>query len=114
MAYSETVPTPSAAPAEPVVRYTYTDGFPAVLEGLGATLLVTTYQAGKLVVVRTRDGRVSTLLRSFDQPMGLAANPRRMVVGTRSQVWTLCNAPDLAPQLDPPGQHDACFLPRSC
>jgi uncharacterized protein (TIGR03032 family) len=28
-------------------------------------------------------------------------------------VWLLRNAPDIAPQIEPTGQHDACFLPRT-
>jgi uncharacterized protein (TIGR03032 family) len=46
--------------------------------------------------------------------MGLAADARRLAVGTRTQIWFLRNAPDIAPRVQPPGLHDACFLPRSC
>jgi uncharacterized protein (TIGR03032 family) len=47
--------------------------------------------------------------------MGLAVTPQldRMVLGTRRMVWTLCSAPEIAPQLEPKGRHDACFVPRS-
>ena len=38
----------------------------------------------------------------------------RLTIGTRNQVWFLRNAPDIAPRVEPAGQHDACFLPRSC
>jgi uncharacterized protein (TIGR03032 family) len=76
---------------------------------------VTTYQAGKLMIVKSAGGKLSTLLRSFEQPMGLAvsANLDRMIVGTRRMVWTLRSAPEIAPQLDPPGRHDFCLVPRS-
>src|SRR5262249_30375676 len=37
----------------------------------------------------------------------------RLAVGTRSQIWFLRNAPDIAPRIEPAGQHDACYLPRS-
>jgi uncharacterized protein (TIGR03032 family) len=88
-------------------------GFAGLLESLGITLLVTTYQAGKLMAIRGHEGRVSTLLRSFDRPMGLAVRgPREFALGTRSQVWLFRNAPDIAPQIPPAGKHDACFLPR--
>ena len=46
--------------------------------------------------------------------MGLAVDARRLALGTRNQVWFLRNAPDIAPRVEPAGQHDACFLPRSC
>jgi uncharacterized protein (TIGR03032 family) len=29
------------------------------------------------------------------------------------QVWQFRNAPDVAPQVEPAGTHDACFIPRS-
>jgi uncharacterized protein (TIGR03032 family) len=34
-------------------------------------------------------------------------------VGTRNQIWTLRNAPDIAPRVEPAGMHDACYVPRS-
>jgi uncharacterized protein (TIGR03032 family) len=53
------------------------------------------------------------LVRTFERPMGLAADARRLALGTRDQVWTFRNAPDIAPRIEPTGQHDACYLPRS-
>jgi uncharacterized protein (TIGR03032 family) len=95
-------------------HYAPTDGFVDLLRQLGAALLVTTYQANKLLVVRAAAGGLSTLVRTFERPMGLAVAARRMALGTRNQVWFLRNAPDLAPRVEPAGQHDACYLPRSC
>jgi uncharacterized protein (TIGR03032 family) len=45
--------------------------------------------------------------------MGLAVDGSRLALGTRKEVWLLRNAPDIAPQIEPAGQHDACFLPRT-
>nr|HMQ24294.1 DUF4915 domain-containing protein [Planctomycetota bacterium] len=97
-----------------ILQYSHSTSFPTLLEDLGLSLAVTTYQAGKLMLVRAEAGRLSTLLRTFEQAMGLAVDQElgRMVVGTRRMVWTLASAPEIAPQLDPPGRHDACFVPR--
>src|SRR5262249_25275515 len=108
--------TPSASPAAPDAvefRYTQTDRFVEVLHRLGASLLVSTYQANKLLAVRAGGG-LSTLVRTFDRPMGLAAAGGRLALGARKEVWFFRNAPDIAPRIEPAGQHDACFLPRSC
>jgi uncharacterized protein (TIGR03032 family) len=95
--------------------YTQTESFVALLNDLRASLLVTTYQANKVLVVRAQpQGGLSTLVRTFDQPMGVAVDERRMTIGTRKEVWTLTNAPDIAPQCEPVGMHDACYVPRSC
>ena len=96
-------------------RYVHSANFPALLEQLQLSLAVTTYQAGKLMLVREAGGKLSTLLRSFEKPMGLAVSDdrERMVVGTQRTVWTLRSAPEIAPQLEPKGKHDACYVPRS-
>ena len=106
------LPGPSHAAVE--FHYTQSDSFVALLHQLQASLLVTTYQANKLLVVRAAGAGLSTLVRTFDQPMGLTADARRLTIGTRTQVWELRNAPDIAARVEPAGAHDACFLPRSC
>jgi len=108
-----TDPVPAAPGSESPFRSVNSPGFAGLLENLGITLLVTTYQAGKLMAVRANEGRVSTLLRGFDRPMGLAVrSPWQMALGTRNQVWFFRNAPDIAAQIPPLGRHDACFIPR--
>jgi uncharacterized protein (TIGR03032 family) len=74
---------------------------------------VSTYQANKLLAVRASGQGLSTLVRTFDKPMGLAVDGPRVALGTRKEVWFLRNAPDIASRVEPAGMHDACFLPRS-
>src|SRR5579864_7077340 len=102
-----------APPAAVEFHYQQTDNFAALLRQLHMSLLVTTYQANKLLVVRAAQGGLSALVRTFERPMGLAVDGRRMALGTRDQIWFLRNAPDIAPRVEPAGLHDACYLPRS-
>lgn len=104
---------PVVSPALVEFRYAQTDSFVALLTQLRSTLLVSTYQANKLLAVRSDGNGLSTLVRTFDRPMGLAVEGSRLAIGTRKEVWQLRNAPDIAPQVEPAGRHDACFLPRS-
>ncbi|MFO1371564.1 MAG: DUF4915 domain-containing protein [Candidatus Competibacteraceae bacterium] len=43
--------------------------------------------------------------------MGMAADQKRKV-GAGYQIWEFRNMPAVAARLDPPDQHDACYLPR--
>jgi uncharacterized protein (TIGR03032 family) len=118
MSLSATLPParPSGAPAAPTqvpFSFTQTESLPALLQELGASLMISTYQANKLLVARAAGGGLSMLVRSFDRPMGLALRRGRLALGSRHQVWMLVNAPDIAPRVEPAGQHDACYLPRS-
>ena len=97
----------------PPLRAVHTPNFPALLRELGASLLATTYQAGKLVLVRDEGDHLNTHFRVFKSPMGMALDGDRLAIGTQIQVWEYVNVPAVAARLDPPGQHDACYLPRS-
>jgi uncharacterized protein (TIGR03032 family) len=103
---------PSEAGPSPL-RSVHTTNFPAILDQLGSSLLVTTYQAGKLVVVRSDGGVINTHFRAFNKPMGLAVGRGRLAIGTAVDVWEFRNVPAVSAKLDPPGKHDACYLPRS-
>jgi uncharacterized protein (TIGR03032 family) len=107
-------PTPPPVPAPVEFRYSQTESFVAILHELRASLLISTYQANKLLVARAAGSGLNTLVRTFDRPMGIAADPRRLALGTRGQIWEFRNAPDIAPQVPPAKTHDACFLPRTC
>ena len=95
------------------LRAVHTPNFPALLRQLGASLLVTTYQAGKLVLVRDEGDHLNTHFRAFQAPMGMALAGDRLALGTQMQVWEFVDVPAVTAKLDPPDRHDACFLPRS-
>lgn len=93
----------------------HTPNFPELLRSFGASLLVTTYQAGKLVMVRDEGDHLNVHCRSFSSPMGLALadGGSRLAIGTSYQVWEFRDVPEVARRLEPARRHDACFLPRA-
>jgi uncharacterized protein (TIGR03032 family) len=102
------------APAHREVRYEYSRNLAPLLTQLGASLVVSTYQAGKLVVVGVDEqGALALSFHNFERAMGVAVRPDRLAVGTLAQLWFLRSAPEIAPRLAPAGRHDACFLARS-
>lgn len=105
----------TASEAAPPLRSVHTCNFAPILQQLGISLLATTYQAGKLVMLRPdADGdRLNTHFRNFSRPMGLAVDGDRLAIGTSVEIWEYHNAPAVARLLEPAGGHDACFLPRS-
>jgi hypothetical protein len=74
---------PELQPVE--VRYEHTWGLPELLEQLELSVLLSTYQAGRVVSV-----------------------------GMRDAIWTLPANLGIAPHLQPEGEHDIAFLARSC
>jgi len=102
----------SEAPAPPgSFAFSHDDPAFGLLRDQGMSLACTTYQAGKIIVLRPGTDRISALLRSFDWASGLAINDSAAALGTRHQIWLFRNERDIAKQLM--GHvHDACFVPR--
>jgi uncharacterized protein (TIGR03032 family) len=106
-------PERNGASAVREVRHEYTRTLPPLLSRLGISLLVSTYQAGKVAAVGVAQGELTLSFHNFERAMGLAVKPDAIAVGARAQVWFLRSAPDLAARIEPAGRHDACFLTRS-
>jgi uncharacterized protein (TIGR03032 family) len=106
--------TPEATSGVREVRFQHTHNFGPLLAELGVSLIVSTYQAGKLVVVGVREGALNLSYHSFPRPMGVALQSACIAVGTRQEVWFLRAAADLGPHIEPAGTFDACFLARAC
>jgi uncharacterized protein (TIGR03032 family) len=103
----------NGAPPQREVQHEYTHSLPELLSRLGVSLLVSTYQAGKVVAVGVAENELTLSYHNFERAMGLAVRPDRIAVGARAQIWFLRSAPDLARRVEPAGRHDACFLTRS-
>lgn len=107
---------PDSDPEEnspPLLKSVHSTSFPEMLARRGASVWVTTYQAGKLVVLRADEGVLNTHFRSFPGPMGLAMHGHKLALGCRTAIMEFRNTPKLAPKIEPAGKHDACYLPHS-
>src|SRR5438874_2516631 len=106
------VPVETLAAPLREVRYEVSRDFVPILAEAGVSLLISTYQAGKLVVVGTDHGKLTLSFHNFEQAMGLALSRDMLAVGTRYQVWFLAREAGMAAQLDRGHAHDDCYLAR--
>ena len=96
----------AAPPLEPL-RSVHTASFPQVLNQYGISLLVSTYQAGRLVVLRADGNVLNTHFRGFQKPMGLAVRENRFAIGLAAEICEYQNLPAVAHKLEPAEKHDA-------
>jgi len=85
-----------------------------ILAQIQSSLLISTYQAGRLVGVGLVRGAVDISFHSFGRPMGLAVSHDWIALGAGSVIWFLRSTPEIAPYVEPAGKYDACFLARTC
>ncbi len=103
------------------LRSVHTTSFAQILYQYASTLAVTTYQAGKLVLLRPeaqpRGPVLNTHFRNFNRPMGFAWERGRFALGTTGEIWEFHDIPAVAAKLKVPPStpaNDAVFLPRRC
>jgi uncharacterized protein (TIGR03032 family) len=90
----------------------HSGSFRALLEALGSSLMISTYQAGRLVMIRSTADGLNSHFRALATPMGVAFDGQRLAIGTRAEVIVFQNQPALTARLEPPDLHDGCFVVR--
>ena len=110
--YSNSGDKPQQQDAKPDFGSAYTSNFPEVLKKLGISLAVSTYQAGKVILVREDQGELNTHFRLFQKPMGLAVEGARLCIGSQNEIQEYRNVPAVANKVSPSGKHDAVYVPR--
>ena len=102
----------SRPPAPFSLRYSPT--IPELLMQLRCTLLISTYQAGKVVFIGPKNTEnLIQLPRTFSKPMGIALHGDKMAIATKEEVIVLRDSPQLASHYPKsPGTYDAFYMPR--
>jgi uncharacterized protein (TIGR03032 family) len=91
----------------------HTSNLPPILRDLRASIWVTTFQAGNLILVREDGASLNTHFVGFRKPMGLAVQHDRFYVGTETGIREFRNVPAVSARMDPPHRHDAVFVFRN-
>lgn len=103
--------TESADLAGVDIECTHTPEFAALLRDLRVSLVVSTYQANKIVLLRERGGVVNTHFRNARRPMGIAFDGQRLGIGTQYGIRFFENQPGLIPPEVEGPAYDACYVP---
>lgn len=93
----------------------YTPQFAELLHKLGISLVISTYQAGKAIILSTVDkDKLVQLPRTFDSPMGMATTKDTLAIATKDEVVVLRNSKKSAPTYpSKQGVYDGMYLPRA-
>ncbi len=104
----ETVPKPPEASLE---MFTSRQ-FVSWLAETGSSLVLTTYQSGKVIFIGTNasTGKLAVFERTLDRPMGVAVLGNKLTIACLYQIYTFINALEAGQSA---GAADAVFVPQS-
>ncbi|HVR40344.1 MAG TPA: TIGR03032 family protein [Thermoanaerobaculia bacterium] len=90
----------------------FTAPFASFLDQAKSSLLISTYQSGRLIIARVADGKLNTHLRAFASPMGIALSPQTLTLGTKNFIWHFRNHSGIATKIEE-GRVDAAYVPSA-
>jgi uncharacterized protein (TIGR03032 family) len=100
-------------PSSVAVAYEHSTTLPDLLRQLELSVLLSTYQAGRVVSLGCHGGQMRVAFSHFDQAMGLCRTPTGVALASRNAIWALPANRQLATRILPAGEHDIAFLARS-
>ncbi len=94
---------------------THSTGFATLLHQLKCSIAISTYQAGKVIFISTKNEReLIQFLRTFKKAMGLAMTDQRLGVATQNEIIVYSNSPGQAKNFPArPNQYDTLYIPRA-
>jgi uncharacterized protein (TIGR03032 family) len=90
----------------------FTSNLPYIFKKLNISLIASTYQAGKVILLRNQGNKINTHFRSFQRPMGIAVKPNRLTIGCKRSIEYYHNMPAMIAKLENQDACDACYIPR--
>lgn len=96
-------------------KISYDTAIAGLLAELKISLVMSTYQAGKVIFISSKDGLTITQTPiSFKKPMGIALLGTKMAIATLDEIQVFSNSKTLAEQFPHSTEKfDALYLPRA-
>lgn len=95
-------------------KASFSQNIPALLHQLNISLILSTYQAGKIILLSSDGTNIYQLLRDFDRPMGIAIHDEMLALALRLNVTIFRNDSGLARSYPKkPDTYDSLYFPLS-
>lgn len=104
---------PETAKAAAPFTCSHTPELPELLAQLNCSLAISTYQAGKVMMVSSDGEKLNLLPRQFDTPMGMVAEGDKLAVACAHEVTVLKHQASMGSSYPTkPGTYDTMYMPR--
>ncbi|WP_428243280.1 TIGR03032 family protein [Gynuella sp.] len=87
--------------------------FAPLLSELKVAIMLTSYQASRVFIVRANANQLHVSTKTFPRPMGLAIDQNRLTLGIYSQLVDFRITTSVVEDLEPVGLVDGCYVPSS-
>lgn len=100
-------------PKNQKIKFNYPDSLVEWLSRVQSTIVVTTYQTGKILIVGQYEGKLDLRYKNFPRPMGMYSARNCMWAGLGHGIWQFRNYQSAAAKVDEKKVYTGCYLPGS-
>lgn len=99
----------------PPFACSFTPSLPELFMNLNCTLVISTYQAGKVLFISAQnEENLIQLPRTFNNAMAIGVHKKDLYIAAKDEVVKLVNEPTLAPTYpNQPNTYDGLYVPRA-
>lgn len=100
-------------PIDSKIDFSYPDSLVELLSKMKVTIVMSTYQAGKIMLIGAKEGKFDIRYKEFPRPMGMVWEKGKFFAGLGHGIWQFSNYTGVAEILEPKETFDACYLPQN-
>lgn len=95
------------------ICFTYSQNIVELLKELKVTILMSTYQSGKIMIMGQHNDKFDIRYKEFPRPMGMYAKSGKIWAGLGHGIYQFTNFNGVTSKLENGKTYDACYLPQS-
>lgn len=95
------------------IEFTYSVNVVELLKRLRASILMSTYQSGKIILMGEHNDHFDIRYAEFPRPMGMYAKGGKLWAGLGHGIYQFANFEGVCRTLEDGKRYDACYLPQS-
>ncbi|MFA6629728.1 MAG: TIGR03032 family protein [Sulfuricurvum sp.] len=98
-------------PQNQKIDFTYSQNIVDICRQLNASIVMTTYQTNKIMIIGQHDGAFDIRYKHFPRPMGMTWNKGRLYAGLGHGIYQFANFHGVTGSLEEGNVYDACYMP---
>ncbi len=95
------------------IDFTYSQNIVNFLKQLNITIVLTTYQTNKIMLIGQENDQFDIRYKDFPRPMGMCSKDGKIYAGLGHGIYQFANFSGTAQKLEEGNRYDACYMPQN-
>lgn len=100
-------------PQNQKIDFTYSQNIVELLKQMNATIILTTYQTNKIMLIGQENDQFDIRYKHFPRPMGMCKKDGKIFAGLGHGIYQFANFAGVAQGLEGGNKYDACYMPQN-